>query len=240
MIRRSLSGIRIKDWLTMAGLSMIGYFLCSLINTSGLKYISVGLERIILFCYPSLVLVGSAVLKKQPPSRNLIVACVMSWVGLYLVIQEEIQITAHTSRVLLGSALVLLSSIIYAGYILIAKPIITRVGSERYTSLVMCFSCFFVLAYFGVTDGDMTALTYSKKALICGLIIGTFCTVLPTYILSFGLSKTDANSYAVLSSIGPVATIILSLAMAGQLPSWVQCLGVIFSICGSLLASRKN
>ena len=46
MIRRTLSGISIKDWLTMAGLSMIGYFLCSLINTSGLKYISVGLERI--------------------------------------------------------------------------------------------------------------------------------------------------------------------------------------------------
>jgi len=239
-MRRSLSDIPLKDWFAMAGLALIGYFFCSLVNANGLQFISVGLERVILFSYPCLVLLGSSVFQKRRPSRTLIIACALSWVGLFLVIYEEIQISSNTSSVLTGAALVLLSAIIYAGYILIAKPLILRVGSERYTSLVMCFSCILVLVYFGITDGNVAALTSSKKAIICGVIIGIFGTVVPTYILSFGLAKTQASSYAILSSAGPVGTIILSLVLAGHFPSWVQCAGVALSIIGCLLASKPQ
>jgi len=239
MMRRSLAGISLRDWLAISGLALIGYFVCSLVNVMGLQYISVGLERVVLFCYPSLVLLGSAVFQKRRPSGTLASACLLSWIGLYLMIQEEIHLNDYASRILVGSALVLLSAIIYACYILVSKPLIMRVGSQRYTSVVMCISCVFVLIYFGLTDGDVMALGSSKKAIVYGVTIGIFGTVIPTYILSYGLSKIPATSYAVLSSAGPVGTIILSLAMAGHFPSWVQCAGVVFSISGSLLASHK-
>ncbi|BDS05915.1 hypothetical protein NT6N_09550 [Oceaniferula spumae] len=240
LMRRSLRKISAKDWLAISGLALIGYFLCSLVNFIGLQFISVGLERVVLFCYPSLVLLGSAVFQKRRPSLTLISACGLSWVGLYLVIQHEIQITDHTTQILLGSALVLLSAIIYASYILIAKQLIMRVGSQRYTSVVMCFSCLVVLLYFGITDGNIPSLLASKKAMTYGVIIGIFGTVVPTYILSFGLSKISADSYAVLSSAGPVATIALSLAIVGQIPSGMQCAGITLSVAGCLLASRRQ
>lgn len=240
LLGRQLLMIRVKDWFAIMALSLIGYFLCSLINFIGLQYISVGLERVILFSYPSLVLIGSTIFHKRPPSLALVSACMMSWFGLYLVIREEIQIGDDPLWVIIGSGLVLLSAIIYAAYILIAKPVIMRVGASKYTSIVMCFSCVFILINFGLSDGNVAGLFVSQEALIYGIIIGILGTVVPTYILSYGLSKIPSTSYAVISSVGPVATIVLSLVMLGHLPSLIQSLGIIISIAGSLLASMNK
>ncbi|MBK1829406.1 DMT family transporter [Verrucomicrobiaceae bacterium R5-34] len=240
ILRKKLGAISSRDWCSIAALALLGYFLCSLVNMIGLQFISVGLERVILFCYPSVVLLGSAMVHRKRPAKALLAACLLSWIGLYLVIQDEIHFHDHASQVLLGSGLVFLSAVLYACYILISKPLIMRVGSEAYTSVVMCISCVWVLGYFATTESDIGALTASAKVLGYGVIIGVFGTVLPTYILSFGLSRIPATSYAVLSSAGPVTTIILSLAMAGQFPSGLQCAGVALSLTGSLLASQQR
>jgi|TARA_B110000908_G_scaffold136897_1_gene162325 drug/metabolite transporter (DMT)-like permease len=104
----------------------------------------------------------------------------------------------------------------------------------------MCFSCAFILINFGIVDGDVGSLFTSEKALVYGVVIGIFGTVVPTYILSYGLSKIPSTSYAVISSAGPVATIALSLVMIGVLPSTPQMLGITLSIAGSLLASLNR
>ena len=240
LMGRDVCAIALKDWGRMAALAFVGYFFCSLINFTGLQYISIGLERVILFSYPSLVLIGASVFQKRKPSAMLFIASALSWFGLYLVIREEIQVSTNTHFVLLGSGLVLLSAIIYAGYILIAKPVIERIGAKQYTSISMCFSCAFVLIHFGITEGDMSQIVVSDAALFYGIIIGIFGTVAPTYILSYGLSKISSSSYAVMSSVGPVATIALSFLMLSHLPSTIQISGMAISIFGSVLAATSK
>lgn len=238
MMGRSVFKIGARDWGAMAGLAFIGYFLCALVNFTGLQYISVGLERVILFSYPTLVLLGSTMFQNRRPSPKIFLASGLSWFGLYLVIREEIQISNNTTWVLVGGGLVLLSAIIYAGYILFAKPVIERIGAHRYTSVSMCFSCIYILIYSGISDGYIGSMEISQNALIYGVIIGIFGTVAPTYILSYGLSKIPSTSYAVISSVGPVATIALSLVMLQQTPGMIQITGIVLSLSGSLMAGR--
>src|SRR5690606_10762804 len=45
-----------RDWVHVLLLGMFGYYLSSLFDFYGLQYISAGLERLILFTYPTLVL----------------------------------------------------------------------------------------------------------------------------------------------------------------------------------------
>lgn len=240
IMRASVTKVSIRDWMTIFALALIGYCICSLINTMGLSYISVGLERIILFCYPTLVLIGSSIINKCLPSRALVFASILSWLGLYFVIWDEIQVSGDISRVLIGGGLVLLSAIIYACYILIAKPVILRVGSELYTSLTMTISCILVIMFYATSIKSITEINYSNRAITCGLIIGILCTVLPTYILSFALARTPPSSYAILSSVGPILTILVSLIMIGQFPSTTQYLGIVCSLAGCLLANRQS
>lgn len=238
LLGKELCSIQAKDWTAMAALAFVGYFLSSLINFTGLQYISIGLERVILFSYPTLVLLGASLFQKRRPSARLFLASGLSWLGLFLVIREEIQLNSQTSWVLLGSGLVLLSAMIYAGYILLAKPVIERIGASRYTSISMCFSCLYILLHFTATDGNVSALTSHKNILLYGAVVGILGTVTPTYILSYGLSKIPSTSYAVISSVGPVATIALSLIMLQQAPGLLQLVGISISLTGGWMAGR--
>src|SRR5689334_5909604 len=44
-----------KQWIQIVVLGLFGYYLSSYFDFSGLQYISAGLERLILFLYPTLV-----------------------------------------------------------------------------------------------------------------------------------------------------------------------------------------
>ena len=236
LMRKSILSIGIRDWTAMAALAFVGYFMSSFINFAGLQYISVGLERVILFSYPTLVLLGAMLFQHKRPSAKIALASALSWAGLYLVIREEIHLSSNITFTLLGCGLVLLSALIYASYILIAKPVIERIGARRYTSISMCFSCLYILVTFSIIDGDIGTLTQSPDAIFYAIVIGIFGTVAPTYILSYGLSKIPASSYAVISSVGPVATIALSLTLLQQTPGTLQITGIAISLTGSFIA----
>ena len=51
-----------RDWLGAAGLGVTGYYLASFLDFAGLAYISAGLERLILYLNPTLVMMLGCVL----------------------------------------------------------------------------------------------------------------------------------------------------------------------------------
>ena len=54
-----------REWFVVIILGMAGYYLSSLLDFLGLQYISAGLERLILFLYPSFVVLINAFLFKE-------------------------------------------------------------------------------------------------------------------------------------------------------------------------------
>src|SRR5690349_7948147 len=54
-----------RQWMIVISLGVFGYYLSSLFDFMGLKYISAGIERLILFLYPTFVsLINVAVFKE--------------------------------------------------------------------------------------------------------------------------------------------------------------------------------
>jgi len=49
-----------RDWLSIAWLGFIGYYLSSLVDFIGLQYVTAALERLMLYLYPTIVVVGLA------------------------------------------------------------------------------------------------------------------------------------------------------------------------------------
>ncbi|MFC5050596.1 DMT family transporter [Rubritalea spongiae] len=237
---KKLTTIRRRDWGLMGLLAFIGYYLCSLVNMIGLQYISVGLERVILFSYPSIVIAGSILFQGSRPKAGTYIACILTWVGLSLLIHKEISFAGDTNQILYGSAMVLLSAIIYASYIMIAKPVIQRVGVQLYTGLTMCICAGIILGHFSIENGDFSSLFASQEIISYGAAIGIAGTVIPLLLLSYALSKISSSSYAVISSIGPILTIVLSILFIGQLPDKAQCIGLTLSIVGGIFASLQK
>jgi len=55
-----------RDWLAIAALGFLGYYLASLLDFLGLRYVSASLERLVVFLYPTMVLLLSAAFLGQP------------------------------------------------------------------------------------------------------------------------------------------------------------------------------
>ncbi len=237
---RSFHKITRCDFLWIILLSFLGYFLSSLINFIGLEYVSVGLERVILFSYPSIVMLGGMLFQKKKHSRKQVIACALTWVGLFMVVVDEISFSGDRSAILFGSFLIFVSALTYAGYLLFAKPVIDRMGARNMTTVSMLFCCFFVFCYNGFKNGGQITGEFSNLTIGYALAIGIFGTVFPTYLLSFGLARVSSSSLAIVSSVGPAMTIILVACLARQLPSFLQITGVLLALVSSTFSNLKS
>jgi len=111
---RNATTLDARQWLHLAALGFIGYYLSSFVNFYGLTFITVGLERIVLFSYPALVIVGAAVFKKQPVTRANIAAVAFAHTGIIVAFAGEASGRGSTTETLLGVALVFASALSYA------------------------------------------------------------------------------------------------------------------------------
>jgi len=62
-----------KDYLWLLFFGIVGYYLASLFDFIGLQYIKASLERVILFMYPTVVLLFNKLFMKKP----IIVMCTL-------------------------------------------------------------------------------------------------------------------------------------------------------------------
>ncbi|MGB3119428.1 MAG: DMT family transporter [Verrucomicrobiales bacterium] len=236
--RRSTSPLTPRLWAAMAGLGFFGYYLSSLVNFSGLQYISVGLERMVLYTYPTLVLVFSALSGRYRLRPSLLLVALTSYAGIVTAFFGE----AHgrdenRSTLLLGMGLVFLSALTYAVFILFSGKVIAAVGSLRFTSIVVGFSCLFMLAHHGLTRPPGTLLHLPPRVYGCGVLLAVFGTVVPSFLLGSGLRRAGPQKFAIMGTVGPLGTLFLAWLVLGEQVNVLQAGGFLLSLGGGLAAS---
>ena len=133
-----------KEWLMILGLGVLGYYLASYLDFEGLQYISAGLERLIVFLYPTFVVLFSAGIYRHAITRPQMIALGLSYAGMMMVFMENMAM--QSNQILIGSVLVLCSAIIFAFFIMGSGIMIKRIGSMRFTAYSMTVACLSFLA----------------------------------------------------------------------------------------------
>lgn len=238
---RSSRLITRQDWglLLLAGL--IGYYLASILDFIGLQYISASLERIILFLYPTLTVLMSAVLYQKPITIRTWLAIVLSYGGTLVVMLGEGWHALIGDGILWGSALVFASAVAYASYLVMTPTLIQRFGSWRFTGLAMSVACIASIVHFiWSTPAPIAVLQdFSNQVIWLGLALGFFSTVLPATLLMQGIQRIGAAQAALISAGGPVLTILLAVAFLGEHLNLIQWLGCALNIVGVLMITLK-
>lgn len=227
-----------RQLLATLGLGLLGYYLSSLFDFLGLQYISAGLERLILFLYPTFAVLITTFVFKQHLGRNQKWALVLTYIGIGIAYFGELQIDKST-HFFLGSFLVFLCAVTYSGYIAFGGRLIPQVGAMKFTAYAMLAATLGVFAHFLVTSGDLSLLA-SPTNWGYGLLLAVFATVIPSFLLSLGLKKIGANNVAIISSIGPVSTILQAHYILGEPIFPAQLIGTGLVIAGVLLLAPKR
>ncbi|GAA0891052.1 DMT family transporter [Fulvivirga kasyanovii] len=240
LIKRPSSPEKItgKDYLWLFAFGFIGYYLASLFDFLGLQYVKASLERIILFVYPTLVILITWLFFKKVPTRVQVMAILLSYAGVFITFSEELGVSGE-ENVLLGGVLVFLSALTYASYLVGSGYLIPKFGVVVFTSYAMIISCVCVVVHYLLTSYD-NVFSYPAEVYWLGFLMAMISTVIPSYMISYAIKHLGAPNFSIIGSLGPISTIILANIFLGETLSYLQIIGAVVVICGIILVSRKK
>jgi drug/metabolite transporter (DMT)-like permease len=226
-----------RDWAAVTALGLTGYYAASIFDFMGLQYITAGLERLILFLYPTMVLAMTAIFFQKPVTRMQWTALLITYAGVAVALQDRSQLTAG-SNVPLGVFLIFLAGFAFAVYLVWSGKYINRYGSMRFTCLAMISAGFGVLLHHALAQ-SLQLWHFPTAVYRLALIMAIVSTVLPTFLMSEAVRVIGAGNVAIISSVGPVITIVLGYFFLQEGFGWAQLLGTALVIIGVLRISLK-
>ncbi|WP_109830975.1 DMT family transporter [Reichenbachiella versicolor] len=225
-----------KDYLWLVFFGFVGYYLASYFDFLGLEYIKAGLERIILFVYPTLVVVFSAIFLRTKINSTQLIAILITYLGILVSFYGDLQIEGDA--VWIGGGLIFLSATCYAGYLVGSGWLIPKFGATMFTSLAMIISCICVSAHFAM-DIDSQLLNYPTEVYWYSSAMAILSTIIPSYLVSYAIKIIGAPNFSIIGSLGPISTILLAYFLLGESFSWLQAAGTSLVILGIWFVSKK-
>lgn len=240
-LKRHPVKLAIRDWAALAGLGFLGYYLASVLDFAGLEHVSVGLERIILYSYPVLVVLGAAWFFGERLHRKTLLAAGVAWAGIAVAYGGELQFFQAAGRsVTTGSLLVLGSAMSYAAFLLLGGELMKRMKPALFTSGVISFSGVYVLGHGWLTVPWGTLTTQPLEVYGWSAVIAVFSTIIPGYLMGWGISRAGATRFAIIGTSGPVMTVVLAWLLLGEPVHAAQVLGLGLALVGGLAASLSR
>jgi drug/metabolite transporter (DMT)-like permease len=226
-----------QDWGKLFLLGCLGYYGASILDFWGLAYISAGLERLILFTYPTLTILIGVLFQGKAFTRREAIAIALCYTGIGFAFMHDLNL-GDTRSVLIGGALVFASSVSYAFYLSGSGPMIARLGAMRFAALAMLFSSAVTLIHFlGVQP--LTAFIQPLPVYGWALAMALFATVIPVFALSAAIRLIGAGPASLFGMVGPILTIGFGWWLLGEPISIEQTIGAIFVVLGILIVSRR-
>jgi drug/metabolite transporter (DMT)-like permease len=231
-----------KQWGVVIVLGLMGYYIASYLDFLGLQFISAGLERVVIFLYPTFVVLFSAIIYKRQITARVGIALGLSYAGTMLVFIEHM--TIASSGLLLGSGLVLGSAIIFSWFVMGSGVMTQRIGSARFTAYTMTVASVATLVHFALLHASaltrLSSLPYAgwQRVYILALIMAVFSTVLPAFFMNAGIRRIGAGSASIISTTGPIATLVLAHMLLGEVITPIQLAGTFFVLAGVYVVSR--
>lgn len=235
--RKTMGPITWLDRAKLFFLGFLGYFLSSYVDFLGLQYISVGLERIVLYLTPTLVLLISYFVLKKSISRFQWYALIIGYLGVFIVFIQDASSTGMSAW--LGMLLVFGSACSYAIYMIGAGEMVKRVGSVRLVVYASSASTVFSLAQ---------SLSYNPRSIFeqlpqiywLSLLNASLCTVIPMLMIMMAINRIGSPLVAQAGILGPVSTIFMGYLFLSEPITWMQISGMSLVIAAMWFLVRND
>jgi drug/metabolite transporter (DMT)-like permease len=243
IIHKQKKTLPFKHWFGAAFIGLFGYYLASFLDLKGLELANAQLERIILYAYPTLVVILGAVIFKQKVSKQQMGALALCYAGIICIFLQDFSLQGE--QVIHGSLLILLSALSYAIYMLFSKKHIDRLGSLLFTCISMASATFatiihsgIVLAFGGLNSNHWE---FSNELMAIILLLTFAATVVPSFLISEAVKRIGSANAALTGTVGPIMTSIMAVILLDEIFTLYHGLGMVLVILGvSRLKPKKQ
>lgn len=226
---RGLPWPRGRDLWLLLCLGALGYTGQAFCYFSALHHATAGLTALLLYLYPALVLVASAMLGRQrlTPMRAGLAA--LALVGILLTVSGGLAGSP------VGIAFGLGAAVVYTAYILVGEAVIARTGAIPAATVVMLAAAA-VFAAATLVAGPRWPGDAAGWLAILGIAL--LATVIPIVGFFAGMQRLGATDAATISTLEPVVTLLLAFSILQETLTPMQIAGAALVIAAVAALTR--
>jgi drug/metabolite transporter (DMT)-like permease len=224
--------------LSIGGLGILSYYLSSMLDFLGLQYISAGVERLILFTYPTMVLIISAVFFKKKITPPQYIAMILTYIGVVIAFVAEKGL-GDQKNLTLGATLIFTCAFTYSFFVVGTGELAKRYGSMKFTCYAMFAATVPALIQSYIHDG-MNIFHFQPEVYTLSIWLAVVATVIPTFLIVEGIRLVGAGNSGIIGFAGPVWTIFLANWLLNEPITALQLIGTAIVLAGVFLISWKG
>ncbi|MFT7682225.1 MAG: drug/metabolite transporter (DMT)-like permease [Moritella dasanensis] len=225
------------QFLPVMGIGLLGYYLSSYFDLQGLNYISSQLERLVLFTYPTVVVILSWLVFGNRINRQVIGALILAYAGVFVLFYHDLG--KQGEGVITGSLLVLTACFTFASYLLLSKTKIQKLGSLVFTCIAMFGASFMIFLHFYVVH-EIQNLSIPLPVFWISLWLAIGCTVIPSFLMSEGIARVGPEQASIVGGSGPVLTALMAVFLLGETFTIYHFLGMSMVIVAIVWLSVRK
>lgn len=215
-----------RDMLLLVLSGLIGLYAAALADFYGLKFLDASIERIVIYTYPTIVIILGRVFFKEPFGIKRAAALFLTYAGLLF----SLKVFEAKEAYIVGGSLVFFSAVIYSASYILTEVISRRVSGVKISAYTVTAAG---AAFIATWHGSAVPEGFGPWALITALAL--FSTFIPVLTVSIAIKRIGAVRSAVIGFIGPVSTAVLSNVFLGERMDSGQVLGMALVLVGVLL-----
>ena len=211
----------LKAVLVALGLGAVGYAVQAATFFASLERLDASLASLLLYIYPTLVLIGAVVIGRERATRRRVAALALASAGTVLVLLGGGSVGALDP---LGIAFVFAAALSYAVYILVSDR--HGNGTDPFLLTAMIITAAAVsLGLWTATHGGPHLGDVAAQGWEAVIAISIVSTVVPTAAFLIGMRRVGPATAAIVATLEPVITVVLAMVVFGDHLGPVQLLG---------------
>jgi drug/metabolite transporter (DMT)-like permease len=220
------------EWGATLALGVV-YTGMTVLYFSSLVYLTAGLATIVLYTYPTMVVVLAVWLLEEALTRLRVLALVLATAGVAIVVGADLAAVAPV-----GIGLALGAAICYAVYTLGSRRL-SPVIRPRPLMIGVLLGTTLSMAGYGALDGGLALPVGSAQwEIVLGLAL--LSTVVPHLLFYEGVARLQASQVGVLSTTEVLVTVLLGVVLLGEPVTTVLVGGGLLVVAGVLLVNADR
>ena len=205
------------------------------------NYMDVGIASTLLFVYPIMVAVIMATMFHEKVTATTVISIALCICGILMLNRTG----DGASLSAIGVALVMVSSLTYAVYIVIVNKSTLRMSSIKLTFYVLLFGVLTILAL-NTAMGESTQALTTVGQWIYALQLAVVPTVLSLILMVVAVHNIGSTPTAIMGAIEPITAVAIGVLLFGESFTPQLALGIVLIlsavlliICGKNLTAHK-
>lgn len=224
-----------RELLLMALPGFACYHLASYLDMWSLQFLTAGLERILLFSYPIMVMAISVIQGSRLTASQCLGALV-AYMGMGLFFVQDLRVQGEVP--LTAVAAVLLAALLTAFYMRASQTYGRRYSSDLFTAVAMGITGLTIPSHYVAMHG-VNLQGISAPVWGYGIVLSLVMTVLASFVLNRGIALVGASRGSVVGMLGPMATLLVAAGVLDQPITALHILAVLVTVCGVALVTRQ-